>query len=73
LTKTDIRDYDKLDESEKKAIQEVKDENNATVLTLSNITGNGVFNVKKNACDILQKYRETLSKDITTGGLLSIK
>jgi len=32
-------------------------ENAATILTLSNKTGNGVYEVKKQACEILQKYR----------------
>lgn len=57
LTKTDIRKYDDLEEDEKSMLEQLKNENQATILTLSNKTGTGVFDVKKEACEILQKYR----------------
>ena len=73
LTKTDIKQLEQLEDDERQLIEQLKTGNQASVLTLSNKTGKGVFEVKKNACEILQKYRETLSKEVTTGGLLTIK
>ena len=73
MTKTDLKSIDDLDSSDKALIDEVTKENNGVVLSMSNEDGNGVFDVKKAACEILQKYRAGLSKEVTTGGLITLQ
>ena len=68
--KTDLRKYTDLPEKERKLIEEVAKEHQTYLIQMSNSTGNGVFDVKSKACDILLKYREvknngTKTKDIT--------
>ena len=68
--KTDLRKYTDLPEKERKLIEEVAKEHQTYLIQMSNTTGNGVFDVKSKACDILLKYREvknngTKTKDIT--------
>ena len=68
--KTDLRKYTELPEKERKLIEEVAKEHQTYLIQMSNTTGNGVFDVKSKACDILLKYREvknngTKTKDIT--------
>ena len=68
--KTDLRKYNDLPEKERKLIEEVAKEHQTYLIQMSNETGNGVFDVKSKACDILLKYREvknngTKTKDIT--------
>ena len=68
--KTDLRKYTDLPEKERKLIEEVAKEHQTYLIQMSNNTGNGVFDVKSKACDILLKYREvknngTKTKDIT--------
>ena len=53
LTKTDLRPLSALRAEEKALIETIKAEFNATVLQMSNKSGEGVFNVKKTACEIL--------------------
>ena len=69
--KTDLRKYTDLPEKERKLIEEVAKEHQTYLIQMSNNTGNGVFDVKSKACDILLKYREvknngTKTKDITS-------
>ena len=68
--KTDLRKYTELPEKERKLIEEVAKEHQTYLIQMSNTTGNGVFDVKSKACDILLKYREVKNsgnktKDIT--------
>jgi nucleolar GTP-binding protein len=68
--KTDLRKYTDLPEKERKLIEEVAKEHQTYLIQMSNTTGNGVFDVKSKACDILLKYREVKNsgnktKDIT--------
>ena len=68
--KTDLRKYTDLPEKDKKLIEEVAKEHQTYLIQMSNTTGNGVFDVKSKACDILLKYREVKNsgaktKDIT--------
>ena len=69
--KTDLRKYTDLPEKDRKLIEEVAKEHQTYLIQMSNTTGNGVFDVKSKACDILLKYREvknngTKTKDITS-------
>ena len=68
--KTDLRKYTDLPEKDRKLIEEVAKEHQTYLIQMSNTTGNGVFDVKSKACDILLKYREVKNsgaktKDIT--------
>ena len=68
--KTDLRKYTELPENDRKLIEDVAKEHQTYLIQMSNNTGNGVFDVKSKACDILLKYREvknngTKTKDIT--------
>ena len=68
--KTDLRAYNDLPEKDRKTIEDVAKEHQTYLIQMSNTTGNGVFDVKSKACDILLKYREVTNhgaktKDIT--------
>ena len=68
--KTDLRPYNDLPEKDRKNIEDVAKEHQTYLIQMSNTTGNGVFDVKSKACDILLKYREVTNhgastKDIT--------
>ena len=68
--KTDLRAYNELSENDRKRIEDVAKEHQTYLIQMSNTTGNGVFDVKSKACDILLKYREVTNhgastKDIT--------
>jgi nucleolar GTP-binding protein len=68
--KTDLRAYNDLPEKDRKCIEDVAKEHQTYLIQMSNTTGNGVFDVKSKACDILLKYREVTNhgastKDIT--------
>lgn len=73
MTKTDLKPLKDLSKEDHVKLQDLADENNAILLSLSNVNGEGIFEVKKTACDILTKYRQTLSKEVTTGGILTLK
>jgi len=69
--KIDLRKYEDIDEKDKQLLEKVAQEHNTYLIKMSNETGNGVFDVKKAACEILLKYREvtnhgTNTKDITS-------
>ena len=68
--KTDLRKYTNKQKKDRKLIEEVAKEHQTYLIQMSNTTGNGVFDVKSKACDILLKYREVKNsgaktKDIT--------
>ena len=68
--KTDLKPYNELSEKDRKNIEDVAKEHQTYLIQMSNTTGNGVFDVKSKACDILLKYREVTNhgastKDIT--------
>ena len=68
--KTDLRAYNDLPEKDRKTIEDVAKEHQTYLIQMSNTTGNGIFDVKSKACDILLKYREVTNhgaktKDIT--------
>ena len=70
INKTDLRAYNDLPEKDRKCIEDVAKEHQTYLIQMSNTTGNGVFDVKSKACDILLKYREVTNhgastKDIT--------
>ena len=67
--KTDIQPYNELSDENKKLLENSAKEHNTYLIQMSNETGNGIIDVKSNACDILLKYRSVkkngTNKDIT--------
>jgi len=57
LSKIDIQSYAELKSEEKKMIEDLAKEANAYLIKMSNITGDGVQDVKEKACDVLLDYR----------------
>jgi nucleolar GTP-binding protein len=59
LNKIDIRKYEDLSVEEKKSIEDTTKENNAFLIQMSNVKGDGVSEVKAKSCEILLEYRLT--------------
>jgi nucleolar GTP-binding protein len=64
LTKIDLKKFNEVDSASKKAVENLAKEANAYLIQMSNISGDGINDVKSKACDILLDYRLTQkSKD----------
>lgn len=59
LTKIDLRKFSDVDAASKKSIESLAKEANAYLIQMSNISGDGINDVKSKACDILLDYRLT--------------
>jgi len=59
LTKIDLTKFAELEESTRTAINELAKSANAYLIQMSNITGDGIGDVKSKACDILLDHRLT--------------
>ena len=57
LNKIDVKKYEDLSPEEKKSIEDTTKENNAFLIQMSNLNGDGVSDVKSRACEILLEYR----------------
>lgn len=57
LTKIDLKTPEQLDAEEKQMIEELISREGLTVVQLSNLQQDPIFNVKKAACDLLLAYR----------------
>ena len=57
LNKTDIKPYSEVTIEDKNLIEGVAKENNTYLIQMSNISGDGVGDVKSSACDILIDFR----------------
>lgn len=57
LNKTDLKPFNLISEDDKKLIETVAKENNTYLIQMSNISGDGVADVKSSACDILTEFR----------------
>lgn len=57
LNKTDIKPYGEVKEEDKNLIESIAKENNTYLIQMSNISGDGVGDVKSSACDILIEFR----------------
>jgi nucleolar GTP-binding protein len=57
LNKTDIKPYAEVNQEEKTLIEGIAKENNTYLIQMSNISGEGVGDVKSSACDILIEFR----------------
>lgn len=59
LTKIDIQKFNEIDSESKKAVESLAKEANAYLIQMSNVSGDGINDVKSKACDILLDYRLT--------------
>jgi nucleolar GTP-binding protein len=57
LNKIDQQKYEELSARDREMIEEVAKENNTFLIKMSNLTGEGVADVKAKSCDILLEYR----------------
>lgn len=57
LNKTDIRPYNDISQDDKNLIEGIAKDNNTYLIQMSNISGDGVADVKSSACDILIEFR----------------
>lgn len=57
MTKTDLVKFDELSAEDKLTLENLLTDNNISLITMSNKTGEGIATVKETACDILLKYR----------------
>lgn len=57
LNKIDIQPYENLNDSERNMIEATAKSNNTYLIKMSNTTGQGVSDVKSQACEILLEYR----------------
>lgn len=57
LSKIDLKKFEDLTTSEQALIKGLHEKHNAFVITMSNLSGEGVADVKQNACDMLLEYR----------------
>lgn len=57
LTKVDVQPWDTLDKKHKENLTKLAKDNKAHLLHMSNISEEGIANVKKTACEILLDHR----------------
>jgi hypothetical protein len=57
LNKTDLKPYSEVNPEDKTLIESIAKENNTYLIQMSNISGDGVGDVKSSACDILIEFR----------------
>jgi nucleolar GTP-binding protein len=59
LTKSDLVKYNEMEAGHRKKIEDLAKETNAFLIQMSNISGDGINDVKAKACDILLDFRLT--------------
>jgi nucleolar GTP-binding protein len=59
LTKIDIKKFSDVEPASKKSIEALAKEANAYLIQMSNVSGDGINDVKSKACDILLDFRLT--------------
>ena len=59
LTKIDLQKFAEVDKDQKKKIETLAKETNAYLIQMSNISGDGINDVKAKSCDILLDHRLT--------------
>lgn len=57
LNKTDLKPFNNLLQDDKNLIENMAKENNTYLIQMSNMSGDGVSDVKSSACDILTEFR----------------
>eukprot|EP01017_Pseudomicrothorax_dubius_P024675 TRINITY_DN2620_c0_g1_i10.p1 TRINITY_DN2620_c0_g1~~TRINITY_DN2620_c0_g1_i10.p1 ORF type:complete len:595 (+),score=179.50 TRINITY_DN2620_c0_g1_i10:65-1849(+) len=73
LTKVDLKRFEDLSEEEQASLRALAEEESTFMLPLSNKSGEGVFDVKARACEILLEYRLEQNPDKLTGGSKALK
>ena len=63
LNKTDILPFKDVNPNDKQLLESVAKDHNTYMIQMSNITGDGVSDVKSAACDILLEYRMVKNKN----------
>lgn len=58
LNKIDVQPFENLDTESKEALENAAKENNTYLIKMSNVSNEGVVDVKTTACDILLAYRQ---------------
>lgn len=53
-----MKPYENIDEEEKKLLEKLATEENLQIVRMSNISGEGIPDVKTKACELLQDYRQ---------------
>jgi nucleolar GTP-binding protein len=59
LSKIDLQSYSELEQENKTKIEKLAKEANAYIIQMSNLTKDGIEDVKSKACDILLDHRLT--------------
>lgn len=59
LTKSDLQKFSELSAEERAKIENLAKEANAYLIQMSNVSGDGIADVKSKACDILLDHRLT--------------
>jgi len=59
LTKSDLQKFKELNRDQKDAIEGLAKETNAFLIQMSNLSGDGISDVRAKACDILLDHRLT--------------
>ena len=59
LTKSDLQKFSELKVEERSKIENLAKEANAYLIQMSNVSGDGIADVKSKACDILLDHRLT--------------
>ena len=60
LTKSDLTKLGELEPSQRESVEALAKESNAYLIQMSNISGDGIHDVKSRACDILLDHRLTM-------------
>lgn len=68
FTKTDLVKFEDLKQEDKSILLKLLEDNNINLITMSNVSGDGVANVKTTACDILLQHRLDQKPEQLAGG-----
>lgn len=68
LNKIDVQPFETLSEEHKTLIEKTVKENNTYLIKMSNISNEGILDVKSTACDILLEYRMANTSKILKAG-----
>jgi nucleolar GTP-binding protein len=73
MTKIDLVRFETLSEEDKSLLLQVLNENNVSLITMSNKSGEGIQEVKEKACSILLEYRMQQKPEVLAGGSKTAK
>lgn len=73
MTKIDLVRFETLSEEDKSLLLQVLNDNNVSLITMSNKSGEGIQEVKEKACSILLEYRMQQKPEVLAGGSKTAK